>query len=250
MIRLIVYYPYCIYNYTLPNLACRFIKTPLESGFDKFVTILLHGVVITIPSSVVSLVKTFGLGILLGVNIYNTLIANPIVMFTNENDLNEYLNIDLNALNQYRRELDIIVAQLSSQISEMQWHNLRFQEITTEWDFIIPPDWNVPDPSGLQHTIRMGPGMFDIGLNTTRPFLWELWAIRERWMQLEESIEALYVRGLEIENLIDQMYGDYFHPWGGRISPFVEITNAMRRPFGVYTTRGLALWEGRGIPDS
>lgn len=183
-------------------------------------------------------------------NIYNTLVVNPIVMFTNENDLNAYLNIDLNILNGYRTELDTIVAQLSSQISELQWHNHRFIEITNEWDFIIPPDWNVPDPSGLQHTIRMGPGMFDIGLNTTRPFLWELWAIRERWMQLEGSIEALYVRGLEIENLIDQMYGDYFHPWGGRISPFVEITNAMRRPFGVYTTRGLALWEGRGIPDS
>ena len=264
------YLSYKIYNIfylTYGFLFCRKIDLPyyfldhsLKSslGLDKFVTILLYGVAITIPQNLVSLVKTFGIAALLGLSVYSSFQIYPetTALFTNIDDLNDYLSIDLNTLNIYRRQISDVAAELYNQITELQLLNARFLYITSQWSFIIPPDWNVPDWTGLQHTIRLGPGTgswpgsLDVGLNRARPFLWELWDIRERFLDLERSIEALYVRGFEIERLLDEMYRGHFHPWGGRMSPYVEITNGMTRPFGVYTTRGLPLWEGRGIADS
>lgn len=95
--------------------AYAFITLPLESS-KNFVSIIIAGLIVTIPSSYLSIVKNFGLGFFLGIP---SLALGNIVVYTMTG---EVLLDDLNGqLLETLREMDRLFSQLSTFIN--QFHN-------------------------------------------------------------------------------------------------------------------------------
>lgn len=102
----------CLNSRHIPK-AIPSLPLPLQSG-NNWVTIIIAGLFITIPSSYLSIVKSFGIGFLLGVPALGSIIAYSMTGDVLLDDLNGQLQETL-------REIDRLFSQLGNFIN--QFHN-------------------------------------------------------------------------------------------------------------------------------
>lgn len=103
-------------KYNSPPKPHAFVSSSLQSGVKDMVTIFICGVMVTVPSSYITMIKNFGIGILLGIPVVTTITVyfvhtNPYIDLINElfrviADINLHLNTLVNQLDLFENYLN------------------------------------------------------------------------------------------------------------------------------------------------
>lgn len=172
-------------QFKIPN-AHAFVISPLQSG-KGFVTIIIAGLFVTIPSSYLSIVKNFGIGILLGAPVLTSLIvfANTGTV-TLEGEL-------LRQLQDIITELDRVLLQLNSFVDHFH-------------SFVNKSGINVITDASGSLGIDVSVSVDDI---TAQNYANRINVIDGLINNHIHNIESLLHRGSYLENQIRELNSDY-----------------------------------------
>jgi hypothetical protein len=90
----------------------------LRAGGKDFITIVIGGLFVTIPSSCLSIVKNFGLAFLLGIPIFSNIIDYTVIVSVPLTDLHFELGDILRDLNRLLPQLDTFIRQFNNFVIE------------------------------------------------------------------------------------------------------------------------------------
>lgn len=181
-----------------------FVKVIKENNIKDFVTVLIGGILITIPSCYLSKVKIFGIGFLLGLPIIVNLVAFTNTDTVSMENIQQQLEVIITDLNRMLPQLNNFINQFQDYINEIGINVITNAQGSLEIDVAN----TISDTTAQQYANRIN--IFD---NLIRHHV--------------DSIENLLQRGLVLEDQIRQLNSNY-------VSQLTEIKNKLHNLINLY----------------
>lgn len=185
-----------------------FIKLSLQSGYN-IITIIIGGLIVTIPGSYLPVIKNFGIGLLLGIptlalgNIAVYMVTGNVVL----DDLNSQLNLVLTEADRLLNQLNLFINQFHTFVNQTGINVVT----NVQGEMGIDVSNNLNDSIAQQYANRINvlDGLIHNHIHNIESIIERITEIEEKLSELDENYKAqgsIYNDRLKV---MIRLYGHY-----------------------------------------